>query len=279
MHSERDVDPQCIVCSCCCTFCTTSLAAACRCLQPPVASGTGACALHARCGKMYWRQASWTLLVLRSCPARRLHPGRCGELEGIACPCSCSLYLSHFSHLQCPAGSERAKETGTTGQAFAEGVTINKGLSALGNVISALTEGSGRKHIPYRDSKLTRLLQVQLQASIDQDGSATLCGAWLASGPQAGAGPAMAVGASRDMGCCESDSAWRCACWATSMPETSGMFVRRLPEADSAQCCSLVATAGNTSFPPQQPAASAGPQQHNSACWVPRTPWVGTARR
>ena len=59
------------------------------------------------------------------------------------------------------AGSERAKETGTTGQAFAEGVNINKGLSALGNVISALTEGSGRKHIPYRDSKLTRLLQAR----------------------------------------------------------------------------------------------------------------------
>ena len=39
-------------------------------------------------------------------------------------------------------------------------MTINKGLLALGNVIGALTEGSGRKHIPYRDSKLTRILQV-----------------------------------------------------------------------------------------------------------------------
>jgi len=58
------------------------------------------------------------------------------------------------------AGSERAKETGATGQQFAEGVNINKGLLALGNVIGALTEGSGRKHIPYRDSKLTRILQV-----------------------------------------------------------------------------------------------------------------------
>ncbi len=58
------------------------------------------------------------------------------------------------------AGSERAKETGTTGQQFAEGVNINKGLSALGNVIGALSEGASRKHIPYRDSKLTRLLQV-----------------------------------------------------------------------------------------------------------------------
>lgn len=64
-----------------------------------------------------------------------------------ACVCAC-------------AGSERAKETGTTGQQFAEGVGINKGLSALGNVIGALSEGAARKHIPYRDSKLTRLLQV-----------------------------------------------------------------------------------------------------------------------
>lgn len=60
-------------------------------------------------------------------------------------------------------GSERAKETGTTGQQFAEGVNINKGLSALGNVIGALTEGASRKHIPYRDSKLTRLLQARPQ--------------------------------------------------------------------------------------------------------------------
>ena len=56
--------------------------------------------------------------------------------------------------------SERAKETASTGTVFAEGVAINKGLSALGNVIGALSEGAARKHIPYRDSKLTRLLQV-----------------------------------------------------------------------------------------------------------------------
>ena len=42
-----------------------------------------------------------------------------------------------------------------------EGVNINKSLSALGNVISALVDGKG-KHIPYRDSKLTRLLQSSL---------------------------------------------------------------------------------------------------------------------
>lgn len=46
------------------------------------------------------------------------------------------------------------------------GVHINKGLLALGNVISALGDDKKRKeggHVPYRDSKLTRLLQVKLQ--------------------------------------------------------------------------------------------------------------------
>jgi kinesin family protein 3/17 len=42
-----------------------------------------------------------------------------------------------------------------------EGSKINLSLSALGNVISALSEGKG-KHIPYRDSKLTRMLQDSL---------------------------------------------------------------------------------------------------------------------
>ncbi|KAA0197328.1 hypothetical protein HAZT_HAZT000086 [Hyalella azteca] len=59
------------------------------------------------------------------------------------------------------AGSERAKKTGTTGQRFKEGIHINSGLLCLGKVISAL--GSGKeKHIPYRESKLTRLLQDSL---------------------------------------------------------------------------------------------------------------------
>ena len=58
------------------------------------------------------------------------------------------------------AGSERAKRTQAVGDRFKEGVNINKGLLSLGNVISALGEESqARNHIPYRDSKLTRLLQ------------------------------------------------------------------------------------------------------------------------
>ncbi|CAM9547269.1 unnamed protein product [Hapterophycus canaliculatus] len=61
------------------------------------------------------------------------------------------------------AGSERAKSTGTAGQRLKEGAQINKSLSALGNVIKALTSASaGNAHVPYRDSKLTRLLQDSL---------------------------------------------------------------------------------------------------------------------
>ncbi|KAL1197595.1 Kinesin-like protein KIN-1 [Cardamine amara subsp. amara] len=59
------------------------------------------------------------------------------------------------------AGSEKADKTGAEGKVLEEAKTINKSLSALGNVINALTSGSPSKanHIPYRDSKLTRILQ------------------------------------------------------------------------------------------------------------------------
>eukprot|EP00249_Psilotum_nudum_P001711 c14348_g1_i1 orf=1037-4090(-) len=68
-------------------------------------------------------------------------------------------------HLIDLAGSERVKRTGTYGLRFKEGVHINKGLLALGNVISALGDEMKRKervHVPYRNSKLTRLLQDSL---------------------------------------------------------------------------------------------------------------------
>ncbi|XP_013092550.2 chromosome-associated kinesin KIF4-like [Biomphalaria glabrata] len=66
-------------------------------------------------------------------------------------------------HLVDLAGSERCKRTQAEGERFKEGVNINRGLLALGNVISALgEEGTKRSHIPYRDSKLTRILQDSL---------------------------------------------------------------------------------------------------------------------
>ncbi|TDL24943.1 kinesin [Rickenella mellea] len=70
----------------------------------------------------------------------------------------------HFVDL---AGSERLKRTAAAGDRIKEGISINSGLLALGNVISALGDPSRAKshtasHVPYRDSKLTRLLQDSL---------------------------------------------------------------------------------------------------------------------
>lgn len=59
------------------------------------------------------------------------------------------------------AGSERQDKTHAEGERLKEATKINLSLSALGNVISALVDGKS-KHIPYRDSKLTRLLQDSL---------------------------------------------------------------------------------------------------------------------
>merc|ERR1711959_189703 len=64
------------------------------------------------------------------------------------------------------AGSEKAGQTGAAGSRLKEGAAINKSLSALGNVIEKLAQRSQAKdgkdksvNVPYRDSKLTRLLQ------------------------------------------------------------------------------------------------------------------------
>merc|ERR1711871_339493 len=59
------------------------------------------------------------------------------------------------------AGSERQSKTGATNETLKEATKINLSLSALGNVISALVDGK-TSFIPYRDSKLTRLLQDSL---------------------------------------------------------------------------------------------------------------------
>ena len=74
-----------------------------------------------------------------------------------------ALTVSKF-HLVDLAGSERQKKTKAKGDRLKEGININMGLLSLGNVISALGEENrgANSHIPYRDSKLTRLLQDSL---------------------------------------------------------------------------------------------------------------------
>lgn len=69
--------------------------------------------------------------------------------------------LTSKMHLVDLAGSENVGRSEVTGTTLAETQAINKSLSCLGNVIFALTE-KGREHIPYRDSKLTFLLQDSL---------------------------------------------------------------------------------------------------------------------
>ena len=68
------------------------------------------------------------------------------------------------------AGSEKISKTGAVGQTLEEAKMINKSLTALGQVINALTDAKA-KHVPYRDSKLTRLLQ----NSLGGNSRTTLC--------------------------------------------------------------------------------------------------------
>ena len=63
------------------------------------------------------------------------------------------------------AGSERADRTGASGKRLKEGANINRSLFMLGKVIAMLSDGAtsaDRKHIPYRDSKLTRLSLIHI---------------------------------------------------------------------------------------------------------------------
>uniref|UniRef100_A0A8C9L5W7 Kinesin family member 4A n=1 Tax=Serinus canaria TaxID=9135 RepID=A0A8C9L5W7_SERCA len=77
--------------------------------------------------------------------------------------CSFSTWESKTLHLVDLAGSERQKKTKAEGDRLKEGININRGLLCLGNVISALgDENKKGGFVPYRDSKLTRLLQDSL---------------------------------------------------------------------------------------------------------------------
>ncbi|NWU93109.1 KIF12 protein, partial [Upupa epops] len=80
-------------------------------------------------------------------------PGACPSKQGTLC----------FVDL---AGSERVKETGSSGELSVEANNINRSLLALGHCISLLAKPRGKRtHIPYRDSKLTRLLARSLGGS------------------------------------------------------------------------------------------------------------------
>ena len=80
-------------------------------------------------------------------------------------------------HLVDLAGSERQKKTEAKGLRFTEAININLSLSALGNVINALTSNKKLKHIPYRDSKLTRILQDSLGGNSKTVMIANICSA------------------------------------------------------------------------------------------------------
>lgn len=64
------------------------------------------------------------------------------------------------------AGSERLKKSESDGQRLKEALHINSSLSAVGKVVMSLDPESGYNYIPYRDSKLTRLLQNSIGASV-----------------------------------------------------------------------------------------------------------------
>uniref|UniRef100_A0A8C9UJM3 Kinesin family member 7 n=1 Tax=Spermophilus dauricus TaxID=99837 RepID=A0A8C9UJM3_SPEDA len=77
-------------------------------------------------------------------------------------PAAGQLLVSKF-HFVDLAGSERVLKTGSTGERLKESIQINSSLLALGNVISALGDPQGPgSHIPYRDSKITRILKDSL---------------------------------------------------------------------------------------------------------------------
>lgn len=84
------------------------------------------------------------------------------DLSLVSAPAACAV-----STLLSPvdlAGSERIKVSGVTGVGLREATNINSSLSALGDVMQALDQK--QKHVPYRNSKLTFLLQVRQYSSM-----------------------------------------------------------------------------------------------------------------
>uniref|UniRef100_A0A4W3GPQ5 Kinesin-like protein KIF21B n=1 Tax=Callorhinchus milii TaxID=7868 RepID=A0A4W3GPQ5_CALMI len=100
---------------------------------------------------------------MRLCSRAEMVNGEVNGVEHDAPPVNEYETLTAKFHFVDLAGSERLKRTGATGERAKEGISINCGLLSLGNVISALGDQSKKNHhVPYRDSKLTRLLQDSL---------------------------------------------------------------------------------------------------------------------
>lgn len=96
---------------------------------------------------------------------QRVDDGRGGGGGGFGT--STGTWLTSKFHFVDLAGSERVSKTGNVGDRFKESIQINTGLLALGNVISALSNAtasssSAKQHIPYRESKITRILKVRI---------------------------------------------------------------------------------------------------------------------
>ena len=96
---------------------------------------------------------------------QRVDDGGGGEGRGFGT--STGTWLTSKFHFVDLAGSERVNKTGNVGERFKESIQINSGLLALGNVISALSNAtasssssSKQQHVPYRQSKITRILKV-----------------------------------------------------------------------------------------------------------------------
>merc|ERR1719472_24866 len=100
----------------------------------------------------------------------RAHTVQCIEFKQVSEAAGATGMKVSLINLVDLAGSEKAGQTGASGDRLKEGCAINKSLSALGNVIEKLADRATGKAkagavIPYRDSKLTRLLQNALGGS------------------------------------------------------------------------------------------------------------------
>ena len=71
---------------------------------------------------------------------------------------SIQIFLQYLLFIYRNVGSEKVGKTGATGLRLEEAKNINGSLSTLGMVINALCEG--QSHVPYRDSKLTKVSQL-----------------------------------------------------------------------------------------------------------------------